>query len=357
MPDSSSPPGDGTKPAGDGTQPADARRPTIASVANSAAVSRQTVSNVLNAPHRVSEETRRRVEEAIAQAGYRPLKAAQALRTRRSSLIAVGVTSPGNVRNQLHEGFLHSLAGEAQRRGYQILLAIGADDASEIKAYDDMLADYDIGALVFHSTHVGDQRIPWLLRKGTPFVTFGRPWGSSASYPWVDVDGAGGVREATEHLIAAGHRRVAFVGWPAGSGVGEDRRSGWEQACRTGGLPTRGLLRRTEDGVEQGRRACASLLDAERPPTAIVCVSDTLALGAWVEVTARGGQPGRDVAIIGFDDSPTASVVGLSSVAQPLAAAARACVDCVQTLLRNGDHAAVPHQVLLAPRLIVRASG
>lgn len=333
------------------------RRPTIDSVAKSASVSRQTVSNVINAPHRVREETRRRVESVIAETGYRPLKAAQALRTRRSGLIAVGVTDPGETRNQLHEGFLHALTREAQRRGYRILLTSGTDDASEIKAYDEVLSEYDVDALVFMATHQDDQRVPWMLRQGTPFVTFGRSWGSSAAHPWVDVDGAGGVRESTEHLIGAGHRRVAFIGWPSGSGVGEDRYSGWEQACRTAGLPIRGLSRRTEDGLGQGRKACADLLDAARPPTAIVCVSDTLALGAWVELTARGLQPGADVAIIGFDDSPTAAVMGLSSVAQPLAAAARACINCVEALLPGGDPTGAPHQILLAPRLITRASG
>jgi DNA-binding LacI/PurR family transcriptional regulator len=327
-------------------------------VASAAAVSRQTVSNVINAPHRVGEQTRQRVERVIAEAGYRPLKSAQALRTRRSNLIAVGIPNAGGTRNLLIEGFLHVLTEEAQRRGYRILLVTGTDDASEISAYNDLLTDYDIDALVFTATHRGDQRIPWLLNKGTRFVTFGRPWGTQAAHPWVDVDGAGGVREATEHLIEVGHQRIAFIGWPGGSGVGEDRLSGWEQACRTAGLPRRDLSRRTEDGLEQGRQACASLLDSPKPPTAIVCVSDTLAVGAWVEVTARGGRPGRDVAIIGFDDSPTASMIGLSSVAQPLAAAAAVCVDCVQSLNRDsGASRTTPLQVLLAPKLIVRASG
>jgi DNA-binding LacI/PurR family transcriptional regulator len=319
--------------------PEEGRRPTIASVASAAAVSRQTVSNVINAPQRVGEQTRRRVERAIAEAGYRPLKTAQALRTGRSNLIAVGIPNAGSTRNLLIEGFLHVLTEEAQRRGYRILLVTGADDASEIKAYNELLTDYDIDALVFTATHRGDQRVPWLLSKGT-------------------VDGAGGVREATEHLIELGHQRIAFIGWPGGSGVGEDRLSGWEQACRTAGLPLRDLSRRTPDGLEQGRQACANLLDSPKPPTAIVCVSDTLAVGAWVEVTARGGRPGRDVAIIGFDDSPTASMIGLSSVAQPLSAAAAVCVDCVQSLNRTtGTSTTAPLQVLLAPKLIVRESG
>jgi DNA-binding LacI/PurR family transcriptional regulator len=340
-----------------GGAPGDRRRPTIASVASAAAVSRQTVSNVINAPHRVGAQTRQRVERAIAESGYRPLKSAQALRTRRSNLIAVGMTKAGGTRNVLVEGFLQVLTEEAQRRGYRILLVTATDDASEIRAYDELLADYDIDALVLTATHRDDQRIPWLHNEGARFVTFGRPWGIKATHPWVDVDGAGGVREATEHLIEAGHQRIAFIGWAGSSGVGEDRLSGWEQACRTAGLPLRGLSRRTEDGLEHGRQACASLLDSPGPPTAVVCVSDTLAVGAWAEVTARGGRPGRDVAIVGFDDSPIAAMIGLSSVAQPLAAAAAVCVDCVQSFGRSDAGRVAPLQVLLAPRLIVRASG
>jgi DNA-binding LacI/PurR family transcriptional regulator len=340
----------------DGT-PEGGPRPTIASVASAAGVSRQTVSNVINAPHRVGERTRRRVERAIAEAGYRPLKAAQALRTRRSNLIAVGISDAGGTRNLLIEGFLHALTQEAQRRGYRIVLVTGTGDAAEIRAYDELLSDYDIDALVLTASHRNDQRIRWLENKNTRFVTFGRPWGTKATHPWVDVDGAGGVRQATEHLIELGHQRIAFLGWPGGSDVGEDRLSGWEQACRTAGLPLRDLSRRGHDGVEQGRQACASLLDSPKPPTAIVCVSDTLAAGAWVEVTARGGLPGRDVAIIGFDDSPTASMIGLSSVAQPLAAVAAVCVDSVRSLSRSADASrTAPPQVLLAPELIVRTS-
>ena len=126
----------------------------------------------------------------------------------------------------------------------------------------------------------------------------------------MDVDGAHGERAATEHLIAAGHRRIAFLGWPEDSDVGEDRKAGWEQACQAAGLPTDGLCARLEDDLAQGREGCARLLEAADPPTAFVCVSDTIALGAWTEITARGLVPGLDVAVIGFDDSTAAAAVG-----------------------------------------------
>jgi DNA-binding LacI/PurR family transcriptional regulator len=333
-------------------------RPTIETVAKAAAVSRQTVSNVVNAPHRVRESTRLRVEQVIAEIGYRPLKVAQFLRTRRSDLIGVGMrTRDGS--SPVLDAFFHSLTAQTQRRGYRIMLATSEDDASEIHAYDDLLADYNVDAVVLTGTHLADERIPWLTRRGVPFVTFGRPWGEEAAHAWVDVDGRTGTRRATEHLLDSGYRRVAFIGWPDGSGVGDDRRSGWELACRSRRVAFRGLLRKVIEGVDPGRAATRSLLDSDNPPTAIVCVSDAIALGAWVEVTARNLHPGRDIAIIGFDDSPTAAVVGLTSVAQPLEAAAEATVDLLQELLAErgaGQHLPA-RQVLLEPELVFRASG
>lgn len=332
-------------------------RPTLESVAREAAVSRQTVSNVLNAPHLVSEETRRRVAEVIARTGYRPVKAAQTLRTRRSYLIAVGLHAFAEDRGEVEHGFLHALAERAQLRGYRTLFYTADDDDAEIVTYESLLGEYDLDGFVLTGTHTGDKRTAWLEGQGIPFVTFGRPWGSDARHPWVDVDGASGVLAATRHLIGAGHRRIAFLGWPEGSGVGDDRHAGWEEACREAALPAHGLTMRMENSFAEGRSACARLVRSADPPTAFVCVSDVIALGALSELTARGLAPGSRTAVTGFDDSAAAALAGLSSVAQPLGDVASACLDCLQRLReRPGSQDRAPGKVLLAPRLVLRSS-
>jgi DNA-binding LacI/PurR family transcriptional regulator len=342
----------------------------MADVAKAADVSLQTVSNVLNAPHLVRAQTRERVEAVIAATGYRPLKAAQTLRTQRSHLISVIIPEPGQWKGELHNAFLHALTRRAQKAGYRILLFTAADDDEEIRAYDQLLSDYTLDAFVITNTHTGDRRTSWLRRKRVPFVTFGRPWGSAATHPWIDVDGTDGERKATEHLIAAGHRRIAFLGWPEDSDVGEDRKAGWELACRAAGLPTDGLVARMEDDLARGRAACAGLLGSPEPPTAFVCVSDTIALGAWTEITARGLVPGRDVSVIGFDDSAAAAAVGLTSVAQPLDEVADGCLVALGRLLSPGGPGKTAkagpaagsgakrgqHRVLLEPQLVIRDS-
>ncbi|HET9893442.1 MAG TPA: substrate-binding domain-containing protein [Streptosporangiaceae bacterium] len=338
------------------------QRPTLESIAHEAGVSRQTVSNVLNAPHLVSKETRRRVEAVIARTGYRPVKAGQTLRTRRSYLIAVGLQTPAEDRGEVEHGFLHALTERAQIRGYRTLVYTAGNDDAEIGTYESLLSEYDLDGLVLTGTHIGDKRTAWLADQDVPFVTFGRPWGTAvghaaAGHSWVDVDGASGVLAASRHLIGRGYRRIAFLGWPEGSGVGDDRRSGWETACREAALPADGLAVRVENSLAAGRAACAGLLASKTPPDAFVCVSDLIALGAWSLLTTRALVSGSRPAVVGFDDSAAAAAAGLSSVAQPLAEVANACLDCLQKL-QKGPRARedAPDMVLLEPRLIVRSS-
>jgi DNA-binding LacI/PurR family transcriptional regulator len=322
-----------------------ARRVTITMVARHANVSTQTVSNVLNAPHLVRPETQQRVHEAISLLGYRANQAARQMRTKRSRLIAVRIEpTHDGINGAILDQFLHGLTEAAAPARYRVLLYAAGDDGDEIATYDDLLGAYDLDGFVLTSTHHGDPRTSWLAERGVPFVTFGRPWGALDSHPWVDVDGAAGTAAATAHLIRAGHRRIGFLGWPVGSGVGDDRRQGWAIALAEAGLSPDGLTTYTSDRVDEAEAAARTLLDST---TAFVCASDSLALGA------RKAAEGRPV--IGFDDTPVARATGLSSVAQPLPEAAAHCVRLLAGLL---DSPTAPTgeetQVLLTPSLVLR---
>lgn len=324
-------------------------RTTLDSVAERARVSRQTVSNVLNAPHLVREDTARRVREAIDELGYRPSRAARQMRTRRSMLLGLRLEPDrGGINGAVLDRFLHAVVEAAQGQGYRVVLFTADDDQAEMSSYADLLSAEEADGFVLTSTHHGDPRTRWLADRGVPFSTFGRPWGATDQHhSWVDVDGAAGTRAAVDHLVAQGHRRIGFVGWPPGSGVGDDRREGWRSAVRATGLPAgRELQVAVEDGVAQGRDAVTRLLSRPTPPTAVVCASDSLALGAV------GVAPG--LAVTGFDDTPVARAVGLTSVAQPVALAAGSCVEQVLDVV--GGRARAPEQVLLAPTLSVRSS-
>jgi DNA-binding LacI/PurR family transcriptional regulator len=334
---------------------ADNTRATLNSVARQAQVSRQTVSNVLNSPDLVNPETRDRVLKAIQQQGYRPHRAARQLRTRRSQLIGLRIEPMRDgITGVVLDRFLHSLTASAERYDHRIMLFTAVDDEAETRAYADLVATVGMDAFVLTGTHHGDLRTRWLREQGLPFVTFGRPWGAEEEkHPWVDVDGAAGTRQATDHLVRKGHRVIAFVGWPSDSGGGDDRRSGWFAALRAAGLPPSPSAE-VLDGVEGGRAAAARLLDGDGPaPTAFVCASDSLALGVVTELGERDLRPGADVAVTGFDDTPAAEVLGITSVSQPISEVAAACIQQLRAVLA-GPATEPPETVLLAPRLVLR---
>jgi LacI family transcriptional regulator len=187
-----------------------------------------------------------------------------------------------------------------------------------------------------------------------PFATFGRNWDGDPDLAWVDVDGGSGIAAATGHVAAQGHTRVAHLGWPGSSETGTDRRRGWEKACGDLGLPA-ALLEQVADDFDAGRAATHRLLDAADHATALVCASDTLALGALRALAERGLRAGADVAVTGFDNSPSAALAtpGLTSLRQPLEQVAHDLVTALEELLAGAPE---PAQVLLEPELVVRES-
>lgn len=332
----------------------DTTRATLESVAARAGVSRQTVSNVLNSPHLVRPETTDRVRAAIDALGYRPSSAARQLRTGRSRVVGLRLEPVHDgINGAVLDRFLHALTESAQARGYRVMLFTAPDDEREIAQYRELLDTADLDAFVLTSTHRHDTRAAWLAEHDVPFVTFGRPWEQADDHPWVDVDGAAGTRAAVEHLRRLGHERIAYLGWPDGSDVGEDRAAGWASAMVEAGHDgtlLRRLHARVPDGVAAGAQAVERVL-ADAAPTAVVCASDSLALGALTVARTRGSA----LAVVGFDDTPVAAAVGLTSVAQPLTEAAHRALDLLLDQL-DGTGGARSREVLLAPHLVERAS-
>lgn len=326
-------------------------RATLDSVAALAGVSKQTVSNVLNSPQLVRVETASRVTAAIKQLAYRPHRAAQQLRTRRSRVLGLRVET--NYGDAVFDRFLHALTAATDALDYRLMLYTADSDAGEIAAYGDLVDRWDVDGFILTGTHPGDLRTAHLAGAGLPCVTFGRPWDESGHHDCVDVDGAAGTRAATEHLLGRGHQRIGFLGWPAGSGVGDDRLSGWGDAMRAAGLPLLEPSRAVND-VTHGRSAAAALLD-RAAPTAVVCASDVLALGVVAEIAARCRTVGHDVAVVGFDDTDIGQVSGLSSLSQPLIDVATHCARMIAARL-DGTAPREAEQVLLAPTLVVRSS-
>ena len=331
------------------------RAPTLASVARRAGVSPQTVSNAMNTPELLRLDTLERVRRAIDETGYRPHRAAQTLRTRSSKLIAFGVqpASP-EVATPVLDRFLHALSQTADTAGYRILLFAAPPGLGSLNSYQDLVDAHSVDGFVLSDTERGDRRQTWLDKHGIPFVAFGRMWSGRQVGGWVDVDGAAGTDAAVEHLVAQGHTRIAFLGWPRGSGVGDDRAAGWKRAMERHGLRVRGRRAQSVNDVAAAHAAALPLLDAGA--TAVVAASDVLALGCYRALRERGAEPGREVAVTGFDDSPTAGLLcpGLTSLAQPLEAVGRECVRLL--IARLNEPTSPPERILLPPTLVIRDS-
>jgi DNA-binding LacI/PurR family transcriptional regulator len=341
--------------------------PTVEDVARAAQVSRQTVSNVINTPEIVRPETRERVRAAIDQLGYRPHASARRLRTQKSSTIGVRLDPVQNgISGGVLDRFLHAFTEQADARNMRVLLYTARDHGGEVEQIRRLLDGADVDALVLTATSYDDPRTDWLLERRVPFVTFGRPWGaddmSDPKHLWVDVDGFTGVRDATKHLLGRAGTRIAYLGWPHGSGTGDDRRRGWLSAMADAGAADSELdvlQEVAEDRVVEARKAVERLIAAGGGlPDGIVAASDTLALGALMVASALG-RP--DLPIVGYDNTPIAQALGFSSVEQRLEQVAEGALELLMgetgsSVITHDFGSGDPKHRLITPKLVVRRS-
>ena len=335
------------------------RRATLESVARTARVSRQTVSNALHRPQVLSPDTLLRVQRAIDVLGYRPNRNAQSLRTGESRLVGLRVDPVATPSGGVLDRFLHALAEGSRTQGYQLLVFSPSAPDDELSGYRDLLTTMTVDAFVLTATHQDDPRLAFLAERGTPVVSFGRPWGAEDDHHWVDVDGAAGTAAAVDHLVALGHSRIGYLGWPHGSDVGDDRRAGWSSALARHGLVA-GPSGTAHEGLAHATAGATALLSGDDDrPTAVVCASDVLAVGVLHALTRLGLRAGQDLAVTGFDDSPAAALLdpSLTTVHQPLEQVATELVRVLGELLLGRPAPPTPTSgVLIEPRLVVRDS-
>jgi DNA-binding LacI/PurR family transcriptional regulator len=328
------------------------RMPTIATVAEMAGVSRQTVSNVVRAPHRVSPQTLERVQAIIREVDYRPNRSARALQARSTGLLAYRCHRPEETENLVLDRFLHDLCRAADEHEHHITLVSPVSTDQELAMYRELYRSGRVDGFVLSGTHPGDQRLVGLVDESIPFVSFGQNWDAPEASTWVDVDGATGIRLATEHYWRNGHRRIAFLGWPDDGAVGAQRRRGYVSA--TSGFRIEPIEASCFDRLDSAEAAATELLSRPDRPTAVVCVSDTAALGCAWAAQKLGIAVGAELGIMGFDDSTLTLIArpSLSSVRQPTDQVAQALIDRFIGLTQSDT----PTGTLLAPSLVHRGS-
>ena len=334
---------------------------TLKDVAARAGVSYQTVSKVLNNQATVAPETEARVRLAIRELNYRPNIGARNLRTRASNLIGFACYSPpGNGWHPILDLFLYSIANAAEANGYLITFFTGGDkDTYEnTNLYADLYARRQVEGFVLADTVQDDPRIAHLIKQGIPFTSFGRS-NEGWDFCWVDVDGRAGVENVMTHLQERGHERIALITWFDRFKTGLDREAGYLCGLQAAGTPfDADWVVRGPDSAETGARGIHSFLSlpAHRRPSAVVCVSDQIAIGAMHAAMAAGLQVGRHIAITGYDDVPMAKYLHppLTSVGQPIDQVGQHVVELLLKQLNNEP--ILQKGISLKPRLVVRES-
>jgi DNA-binding LacI/PurR family transcriptional regulator len=342
---------------------------TIRDVADQAGVSIATVSYVVNNSAPVSDTTRRRVIDAIEALGYRPNITARNLKASETRMIGYGWHNlqPSGQTNPIMDRFIYQMITTVETHNYHIL-TFSQDPANPARAYEELIYTNRVDGFILSDTNRNDPRIKRLLTLKFPFISFGRA-NDDWRFPYVDVDGRRGLAIVTEHLLERGHRRIAVIGWPEGSLVGDARLNGYLDALQGAGIsPRPAWIARSINDVHHATEAAHGLMNLPLPerPTAIACLTDEIAIGVMNYLESIGLQVGVDVAVTGFDDVPMSAFLRppLTTMHQPIDALALQLVDLLiaQLNAENGESAKktsqslIPSQLWVVPELIIRAS-
>jgi DNA-binding LacI/PurR family transcriptional regulator len=340
--------------------PGSAQPARIRDVASAAGVSPKTVSNVVNGTDRVSASTRARVEQVIADLGYRPNIAARNLRRGRTGLLTLALP---DLDVPYFAELTRGIVDAAGERGYTVLIdQTNGDPGRESYVVDGIGARMADG-VIFSPLSMDAEALSRRTQR-TPMVLLGEkvPAGryDQVGTDHVGIDNVAAAQSAVSHLIGTGRRRVAVIGAePSRASATADLRIvGYRRALSAAHrkvdpellIATRHFRRR--DGAEAARQ----LLSLRHPPDAVFCCSDLLALGLLRAVHERGVRVPEDMAVVGFDDieDGSYSIPTLSTVAPDKLGIARAAVH--QLLERIGGATGPGREVTVGHELRIRES-
>ncbi|SRR5579883_1266050 len=331
---------------------------TIYEVARRAGVSVATVSRLLNESGYVSARARERIEAAIDELRYEPNSLARSLTTKRTGMLALLLT---DIANPFSAQIARGVQEVAQANGYvPIICSINDDPAAERETVRTLWRKRVDGIILTPTqgerSRETMQALHGLCERGMAMVCIGhRPLHPHADE--VSTDTASGARAAVAHLVALGHRRIAFIGGPISRGIAVGRLRGYEQGLAEAGLAIdMTLVREGELDQESGRRETLALLDLPDPPTGVLCVNDLTAFGALAALGDRGLRVPDDISVVGFDDVPLATLVQppLTTIRQPTRELGHLAARFLLQRIARRDG---PHQGSVLPcQLVVRAS-
>ncbi|RMF05232.1 MAG: LacI family DNA-binding transcriptional regulator [Chloroflexi bacterium] len=308
------------------------KRVTSFDVADLAGVSQSTVSRAFTPEAKVSKKTRQKVFAAATKLGYQPDAIARSLSTRHTNIIGIvmaHITSP------FYPYVLDKFTQRLQEMGRQILLfnAAAGQDVDDILP---LVLQYRVDGLIITSATISSEMADVLARDGTPVILFNR-YVLGANCSAVCCDNVDGARKIADFLLDNGHKRPAYIAGDANTSTNIDREKGFGDRLRERGI-IQWYHEQGEYTYQSGYDATLRLMQLAKPPDAIFCANDVMALGALDAARhALGLRVPEDLSIIGFDDIPAASWPSymLTTIRQPVTRMIDATLDLLLERLDN----------------------
>ena len=330
---------------------------TIKDIAKRVGKSVTTVSRALHDYDDVSEDTKELVRRVAAEMGYTPSSFAQRLQKQQTDTIGVILPTFGpRFSDPFFSELIAGIGNRAASFGYDMLVSTQSPGDDELETYRKLINGRRVDGFIIVRTRCHDKRIDFLLNQNFPFVAFGCVEGD-VSFPFVDEDGAHGMRLVADHLVQFGFKRIACIAPNPELTFAARRISGLKEGLEVYGITLKDDYIRNGDLTQRGGYEQAiKLLDIAEPPEAIVACNDLMAFGAMSAAQERGLVVGRDIAITGFDDIPMAehSHPPLTTVHQPVYKIGGMVCEMLIKLIQ-GEHLEQEH-IVLKPTLVVRQS-
>ncbi|MGH2443601.1 MAG: LacI family DNA-binding transcriptional regulator, partial [Chloroflexota bacterium] len=276
---------------------------TMRDVASEVGLSVTTVSRALNNFEDVAELTRLRIQEVARRLDYHPNVMARGLQTSRAN--AIGLVIPPILHlpyDAFWLEFIGGMSASCAHAGVDLLLSPVDAEEQMNQGFKRLIRGRRVDGLLICDVRRSDPRIAYLRKHELPFVAFGRTTGD-LNYPYIDVDGAAGAMQAMDHLVALGHRHIAYLGVDPDFSFSHFRLTGYRQALEQAGLQYDTRL--VFEGLTGPMAAVtlASLLSSPNRPTAILVSADFLARETLKVAQTLGISIPDDLSIIVFDDS------------------------------------------------------
>ncbi len=331
-------------------------RLTLSDIAKKAGVSLATASRVVNDYPYVSDEIRERVLKVINETGFHPHIAAKSLASQRTGIL--GLVIPRSVHAFFSDPYFprltEGIAQACNQLGYTLALFLFYTEEDERKLMPRVTRKGLLDGIIIQSTHIEDEILANVVQGDVPFLVAGRPI-ALPDVHYIDVDNVAGGYRATAHLLQAGRKRIATVTGALTSGAGVDRLEGYKQALSDRGMPVDSSLIAECDFTEMCAYYAMKKLLLQQPD-AVFVASDTMALGALRAIHEAGKKIPEEIAVVGFDDLPPATLASpqLTTIRQPIR---RFGISAVETLIDIIETApGSPRRIVFETELIVRKS-